>query len=225
MESLDALAETLDTELKGWLDLSEPREAVLLAKACLAMRNNDGGRVILGIHDVTMKSLPRAEDFDVFQAYHPDKVNEIVGKYSTPKFEVRVGFKEYEGGIHAEITIPGGITSPVISRTGFERELRQNAIYVRTISNGRPSSCEPMTAADWDKLMRTCFDNREADIGRFMRRHLGDILVQIGTTVQTKSGAPLPQKSPEQAALDFLELGRKQLESRWIEKFRPGLHD
>jgi hypothetical protein len=76
-----------------------------------------------------------------------------------------------------------------------------------------------MTAADWDRLMRICFDNREADIGRFMRRHLGDILVQIGTAVQTTSGTTLPQKSAEQAALDFLELGRKQLESRWSEKF------
>ena len=222
---MDALAETLDTELKGWLNLSETREAVLLVKACLAMRNNDGGRVVLGIDDVTMKSVPSAAGFDVSQAYHPDKVNEIVGKYSIPKFEVRIGFKEYEGIIHPEITIPGGVTSPVITRSGFERELRQNAVYVRTVSNGRPSSCEPMTAADWDKLMRICFDNREADIGRFMRRHLGDILVQIGTVVQTTSGTPVPQKSPEQAALDFLELGRERLESRWIEKFGAGSHD
>jgi hypothetical protein len=49
MESLEALAETLDTELKGWLNLSEPREAALLAKACLAMRNNDG--VSVGIRE------------------------------------------------------------------------------------------------------------------------------------------------------------------------------
>ena len=223
MESLDALAETLDTELKGWLNLSEPREAALLAKACLAMRNNNGGRVVLGIDDLTTKSTPAPAGFDVYQAYHPDKVNEVVGKYSIPKFEIRVGFKKYQETIHPELTIPGGIISPVISRSGFERELRQNAVYVRTISNGRPSSCEPMTAADWDRLARICFDNREADIGRFMRRHLGDILVQLGTAVQTTTG--IAQKSPEQAALDFLELGRKQLESRWIEKFGSRSHD
>ena len=218
METLDALAETLDTELKRWLNLSERREAALLAKACLAMRNNDGGRVVMGIDNLTMKSIPPVPGFDVLQEYHTDKVNEIVGKYSLPKFEVRVGFKEYQGMIHVEIVIPGGITSPVITRSGFERELRQNTVYVRTISNGRPSSCEPMTAADWDKLLRICFDNREADIGRFMRRHLGDILVQIGTVVQTTAGTPLPQTSPEQAALDFLEQGWARLNSRWREK-------
>jgi hypothetical protein len=217
METLDALAETLDTELKGWLDLSNPKEAALLAKACLAMRNNDGGRVVLGIDNATTKSIPPPAGFDPFQAYHADKVNEVVGKYSVPKFEVRVGFKEYEQRVHAEIIIPGGIQAPVIARSGFERELRQNAVYVRTISNGRASSCEPVTAADWDKLMRICFDNREADVGRFMRRHLGEILAQLGVGVPAITQKP--HAHPEQAALDFLQQGWARLNSRWSEKF------
>jgi hypothetical protein len=225
METLTALSETLDTDLKSWLSLSDAREAALFAKTCLAMRNTDGGRIILRIDDATTKSIPAPPKFDPLEAYHSDKINEVVGKYSLPKFEIRVAFKEYEGRTHAEITVPGGITSPVISRSGFERELRQNAVYERTISNGRPSSCEPITAADWDKLIRICFDNREADIGRFMRRHLGDILAQIGTLVQTTSGTGLLTKSPQQAALDFLELGRQKLESRWIEKFGSQSHD
>jgi hypothetical protein len=217
METLDALAETLDTELKGWLDLSNPREAALIAKACLAMRNNDGGRVVLGIDDITTRSIPPPDGFDPLQAYHADKVNQVVGKYSVPKFEVRVGFKEYEQKVHAEIIIPSGIQAPVIARSGFERELRQNAVYVRTVSNGRASSCEPVTAADWDKLMRICFDNREADVGRFMRRHLSEILTQLGVDVPG-----ITQKlseHPEQAALDFLQQGWGRLESRWREKF------
>src|SRR4029450_13112648 len=154
METLDALTETLDTELKGWLILSEPREAALFAKACLALRNNDGGRLVLGIDDTTMKSIPPRPGFDPVQAYHVDKINEVVGKYSLPKFEVRIGFKEYEQRVHPEIIIPGGIQAPVITRSRFAPELRQNAVYVRTISNGRQSSGEPMTTADWEKLMR-----------------------------------------------------------------------
>jgi hypothetical protein len=104
-----------------------------------------------------------------------------------------------------------------MARSAFERELRQNAVYVRTISNGRASSCEPVTAADWDKLMRICFDNREADVGRFMRRHLGEILAQLGAV-----GPAITQKppeNPEQAALDFLQRGWVRLNSRWSEKF------
>jgi len=225
MEFLDALAETLDTELKTWLDLSDPREAVLFAKACLAMRNNDGGRIVLGIDDLTAKSIEFPTGLDPVFAYHTDRVNEIVGRYAVPKFEVVVAFKKYGAQVHPELTISGGIQSPVISRSGFEKELRQNAIYVRTISNGQPSSCEPMTAADWEKLMRICFDNREADIGRFMRRHLGDILEQIGTVVQGSGRSPTAKACPEQAALEFLETTRRRLESRWKEKFESQHHD
>ena len=214
METLDALSETLDTELKGWLNLSEPREAALFAKACLALRNNDGGRIILGIDNTSCNSIPPSKPIDLATAFHVDRINEVVGRFAIPKFEVRVNLKLYQGTVHPEIVIPGGIQSPVICRTGFEKELRQNAVYVRTISNGRPSSCEPMTAADWDKLMRICFDNREADVGRFMRRHLPDIFVQLGAV------APEPLSlQPERAAREFLQCAWGCLQSRWIEKF------
>jgi hypothetical protein len=131
---------------------------------------------------------------------------------------VRVNFKRYQGTVHPEIIIPGGIQSPVITRTGFEKELRQNAVYVRTISNGRPSSCEPMTAADWDKLMRICFDNREADVGRFLRRHLPDIVVQLTGIPHGQRALEFLNVQPERAAREFLDFGWSHLESRWTEK-------
>jgi hypothetical protein len=74
-----------------------------------------------------------------------------------------------------------------------------------------------VTAADWDKLMRICFDNREADVGRFMRRHLGEILTQLGVDVPAMMQKP--HSHPEQAALDFLQQGWARLNSRWSEKF------
>jgi hypothetical protein len=219
METLDALSETLDTELKGWLNLSEPREAALFAKACLALQNNNGGRIILGIDDCSCNSIPPDETINLSDAFHVDKINEVVGRFAIPKFEVRVNLKLYQGTVHPEIVIPGGIQSPVISRTGFEKELRQNAVYVRTISNGRPSSCEPMTAADWDKLMRICFDNREADVGRFLRRHLPDIFAQIGAMPRVEGALEPLKGQPEQAAQEFLQFGWSRLQSRWTEKY------
>src|SRR5438874_2980954 len=131
MEKLDALSETLDTELKGWLVPSVPREAALLAKACLALRNNNGGRVVLGIDDSTTNSIARPSGFDVREVYHADKLNEAIGRYAVPKFDVRLELVEYQGAVHPIVIVPGGIETPVITRSGFERELRQNAIYVR----------------------------------------------------------------------------------------------
>src|SRR5438876_2309694 len=220
METLEALSETLDTELKAWLNLSEPREASLFAKACLALRNNDGGHIILGIDNSSCNSITPDEPIDVSNAFHVDKVNEVVGRFAIPKFEVRVNLKLYQGTVHPEILIPGGIQSPVISRTGFEKELRQNAVYVRTISNGRPSSSEPVTPADWDKLIRICFDNREADVGRFLRRHLPEILAQVGAAHIADSPQQSPPAQPEREARDFLQVGRDHLESRFREKYK-----
>ena len=218
METLEALSETLDTELKGWLNLADPRDAALLAKACIALRNNDGGRVIVGIDDGSISSIVPGAPADVAAAYHTDLINEIVGRYATPKFEVRVTIKEYQGALHPEIQIPGGIQYPVITRAPFETVLRQNAVYIRTISNGRPSSSPPITASDWDRLIRTCFDNREADIGRFMRRHLAAIVTELGIAPNLAPDGQA-QKTPEQAALEFLDVGADRMASRWKEKF------
>jgi hypothetical protein len=91
-----------------------------------------------------------------------------------------------------------------MSRRGLAGVLRQNAVYVRTISNGRVSSSEPLTAADWERLIGICFDNREADIGRFLRRNLGAIMDQL----EMKPASPEP--TPIELAKQFLEVGYKQ---------------
>jgi hypothetical protein len=43
---------------------------------------------------------------------------------------------------------------------------------VRTIHSNNTVSTSPARAADYDRLIKICFDNREADIGAFIRRHL-----------------------------------------------------
>ena len=52
-EPLRAVGETLDTELKRWLDLNDEKNGALFAKAALALRNNNGGRLIIGVDDRT----------------------------------------------------------------------------------------------------------------------------------------------------------------------------
>ena len=75
-----------------------------------------------------------------------------------------------------------------------------------------------MTASDWDRLLRVCFDNREADIGRFMRRHLSEILEELRKEGSFGSFTPPPEPKPEEAALAFLEAGRRRFDSRCSEK-------
>ncbi len=220
MEQLGPISETLDTEVKSWLDLDDPRHAAILARACIALRNNGGGRLILGIGDASLRTVSENRPPDLVNAYHADRLNACVGKYALPKFEVRVENKEYEGQLHPEITVLGGVSFPVISRAPFDKELRQNAVYVRTISNGRPASCEPKTPQDWERLIQICFDNREADIGRFFRRHLGGIVSELH---RASPSATLPStpKDPSEEVRDFLKVGRAAFEKRREEKSLP----
>lgn len=213
MEQLGPISEALDTELKGWLDLSDARHGAMIARACIALRNNGGGRLILGIEDKTLRSSDSNRPKDVAGTYHPDALNTLVGKYALPKFEVRVQIKVYEGQEHPEITVSGGVDFPVISRAPFEKELRQNAVYVRTITNGRPSSEEPRTPQDWERLIGICFDNREADIGRFFRRHLGGIATELQKCGAIAAPA-MAFELPLQTVCTLLDTGRAQFKER-----------
>ncbi len=130
---------------------------------------------------------------------------------------MRVQIQDYEGQAHPEKTVLGGVDFPVISRAPFEKELRQNAVYVRAISNGRPASCEPRTPQDWQRLIQICFDNREADIGRFVRRYLTGIVSALQRSGTLAASVPSP-KSPFEEVREVLEVGHAAFEKRRGEK-------
>jgi hypothetical protein len=97
-EPLPAVSETLDTELKGWLRIGQERDEAILAKALMALRNNNGGQVVLGIDDKTCSAVDPPSDLgEVRQEYHADKLSAIVAKYALHRFEVRVEFREFQG--------------------------------------------------------------------------------------------------------------------------------
>jgi hypothetical protein len=79
-------------------------------------------------------------------------------------------------------------------------------VYVRSLqSNNTPATTEA-TYRDWPSIVDVCFENREADIGRFLRRHLRsitpDVIQELTSTLQ-KAQAP----SPVQKVLNTLENG------------------
>jgi predicted HTH transcriptional regulator len=44
--------ETLDFEIKGWLDVSTPEHQAKLAKGIIAMANRGGGYILIGFDEV-----------------------------------------------------------------------------------------------------------------------------------------------------------------------------
>lgn len=172
--------ESLDLELKEWIDISTAPGKAKVAKACLALRNNDGGRLVIGFDDQG-EQCTTPNGVNIRDAYSADLIQEIVGKYASSPFAVEVTYIEVNGTKHPIVVVPSGIKSPVICKSDLTDDngkplLRDNTLYVRSVtSNNRVSSSE-IRRGDWERLLGLCFDNRESDIGRFVRRHLVEII-------------------------------------------------
>lgn len=171
------LSEGLSVEIKTWIDPKAAEGIAKITKAVIALYNRDGGYLIIGFNNDTL--LPDRKDApdDVKAAFHVDVIQGIVSKYSSISIEIQVAFVEREGLLHPVIAVPQGVTVPAAAKRDLNDNgrmlVREDAVYFRTLgSNGTPST-SAIKASDWPDLLKICFDNREADIGRFLRRQLG----------------------------------------------------
>lgn len=171
--------ESLNVELKTWLDLQDDAHAAKLVKALFALRNRNGGYLVIGFDDATLQPDAYTLDRALEEVYHHDEVQAKVSRYAHETFEIMVRYGRRDGNSYPVISVPEGVRTPVavksdlLDKTSGKALLARGDIYFRTLqSNGTPSSAKVMPA-DLADLMEICFDNREADIGRFFRRQLG----------------------------------------------------
>ncbi len=170
-------SEGLQVELKTWLNPTDDDCVAKLIKSVFAIRNRNGGFLVIGFNNATglPDSCPWGQN--VKTLYHSDKIQGLVSRYASVSFEIAVVFGERDGQLHPVVAVPEGVQVPVIVKrdligNGGKKLLREGDIYFRTLqSNGTPSSARP-SPRDYPELLDICFDNREADIGRFLRRHL-----------------------------------------------------
>ena len=163
---ISAPRESLNIEIKEWLDLSEREHRALLAKEIIALANHGGGFVVVGfkeLEDGTFASAPnRPQDL---AAWSQDKIQGIVAKYIDPKIQCQVSHvSEFEKGEkYPIIVVPGGHRVPIKAKAGSPdgRKLQSNRIYIR-----RPGPCseEPKDAVEWDKFLERCLQNRKAEL-------------------------------------------------------------
>ncbi|HSH28747.1 MAG TPA: hypothetical protein VK971_02475 [Thiohalobacter sp.] len=83
---------------------------------------------------------------------------------------------------------------------GNDKLIHANSVYVRSLNSNNTPSTSKAIWKDWPKIVELCFDNREADIGRFLRRHLSGIRSELLT------GAP-PEPSVEECLEQLLHDG------------------
>jgi hypothetical protein len=178
---IDALvsrpAEGLNVEVKRWIDPTTNSGIEKIVKAALALRNRNGGYLVIGFDNTTLAPDSGHEPPDVRGTFHIDVIQGQISRYSSEPFEVAVGFSLRNGIDHPVVVVAPGVQIPVAAKRDLidngRTLIRNGAVYFRTLTtNGTPSSAEAHPD-DWREILAICFDNREADIGRFIRRQLG----------------------------------------------------
>lgn len=170
-------SEGLNVELKNWLDLEKLEHRAKIARGILALRNRNGGWLLLGFDDVTL-APDLAAPIDPRSIYHPDVIQGLVTKHASEPFEVVVDFVDRGGKSHPVIFVEPGVRTPVAVKSAIQDKsgkefLKFGEVPFRTLrANGTPSTAAARPE-DWPDIVEICFENREADIGRFIRRHVG----------------------------------------------------
>lgn len=177
---IDSPTESLAVELKRWLDPDQVEGKAKIVKAALALRNNDGGYLLIGFDDTTHLPDPNGAPESIETAFHTDKIQALVSRYASEVFEVAVAFPRRSGQLYPVIVVPPGIRTPVAAKCDLETEdgsnrklIATNDVYIRTLNANHTVSSSKAGWSDWPRIMEICLDNREANIGRFIRRHLG----------------------------------------------------
>ena len=193
--------ESLSTEIKSWLDLDQKEHKATLVKALLALFNHNGGQLIIGFADKTLAPVKLPSEDEVRKQYHSDRVNSLVSKYASQPIDIHVEFVERESQTHPVIFVSSGVRTPAATRAEIKGDGKEkpilplHAVFVRTqLANHTPSTSQ-FKYGDLGALLERCFENREADIGRFIRRHLSGLTQvdrdQLAVLVGVVGGNPV----------------------------------
>ncbi len=182
-ELIDRPNESLSVELKRWIDPDKPDGISKIVRTVLALRNHGGGYLVIGFDNTTLKPDVENVPADVKSMFHIDRVQGLVSRFASEPFEVAVEFPTREGQIYPVIVVPSGIKTPVASKSDLLHDRKKlistDDVYVRSLRSNNTPSTTKAGWKDWPKIVEICFDNREADIGRFMRRHLSGLKLSV----------------------------------------------
>lgn len=178
-ELVERPSESLLVEIKRWLDPEQPAGQFQIVRAALALRNHNGGYLIIGFDNDTLKPDIDNTPADAKTLFHSDKIQGLISKFASELFEIFVDFPEIDGQPYPVLTIPSGVKSPVAAKADLlingKSVISPNDIYIRTLNSNNIPSSSKAGWRDWARIMEICFDNRESDIGRFLRRHMSSV--------------------------------------------------
>lgn len=158
--------ETLDVEIKDWLDIVDNNaHRATLAKAIIALANHGGGLVLIGLTETADGVVAAENRPNNFARYSVDQVNAVVNRYIEPPFhcDVKLGKRPADDLEYPIVVVPGGHQFPIrAARSGPNNEgLQRNVYYIRRPG---PQSEGPQSGQEWDQLIRRCITNAKDDL-------------------------------------------------------------
>ena len=179
-ELVERPKESLTVEIKRWIDPTELEGIIKIVKASLGIRNHGGGYIVIGFDNNTLSPDNENIPTNVNELFHIDRIQGLISKYASEPFEISIEFPERDGQQYPVIIIPTGVKTPVASKSDLcdskgNKLIKKDTIYIRSLRANNTPSTTQANWKDWAQIVEVCFDNREADIGRFFRRHLGGL--------------------------------------------------
>lgn len=222
---LDTLPEDLTVECKPFMDLSKELVKADFIRACIALRNQNGGLIITGVRDAPRKLLTQQPDW-LKDQYTDDKIRHHISTHVSDPFDIGLYLPKRGGVTYPIIEIPAGIKVPVsaakdigaTNHSGSGDRLRARMVYVRTLNtNGTPSTAEA-GPKDWIDLMNRCMGNRETDIAGFLRRNFSpEVLRLYRAEIESwLTIAPDPEASLRVESQNILESGKAIYDKRIV---------
>ena len=204
-ELLAELREALDIEVKEWLDLTNHDHCAIVAKEIIALANHGGGYLIIGFEELKDGSFAPANPRPVnLDAWAQDAIQSIVAKYLDPTVQCRVTHATAPGAKvrYPIIVFPGGHRVPIRAKKGSpdNKKVVPHRIYVRRPG---PTSEEPQTAVEWDRLLERCLQNRKSEPLEAMRSIMAGGRGRIMSGQQHESGQDAYEAS-QTVAVDAL---------------------
>ena len=194
--------ESLDIEIKAWLDLGDKEHCAALAKAAIALANHGGGTVIIGFTEnrATARFEPAPERPMDLRAYGQDAVSAVVAKHVEPNFHCDVHLAQRAAdGLHYPVIRVPAATVPIRSKIDSPGgTIKNNCYYTRRPG---PKSEQPGTGQEWDALIRRCVTSSR-----------GSLVDSIRTILL---GSPLTSSVGGDASLDdWISASREQWQKR-----------
>ena len=206
--------ESLAVELKSWIDPRSDLGSAKIVRTLLALRNQNGGFLVIGVDDGTLKPTPPPfSEAEIRQWFHPDEMQHLVSKYSSQSFELQLDFQQFAGFCYPIISVPAGIVTPVACKADLRADdgtmlLREGQIFVRTLNSNGMVSSALLSWRDLDALTGRCFENREADHARFLTKLISGLTAdKVGTMVNLLGGNVKPAPHPPSAQKKMIEVG------------------